>query len=170
MTHVYCIAHFANGRTHVEVMRRQEIMAAKDAAARKNSNKVPFTWTGDFRGEMYRKTCLRRAWKFWPHTDERRAEMILRAMSRTDPVDFGEPEGKDDQPQSLTVRDDDVQKMKAVLSESGIPDSAHKSWLKGLASAMGFRTITALPVERIGEAMERLEARAKKVAQKRKGE
>jgi recombination protein RecT len=90
ITHAYCIAWFSSGRQHIEVMDITELEACRDAATKKNLGQVPFTYTGAFKGEMFKKNVLRRGWKHWPRVDNPRIREMMNAVDNTDPMDFTE--------------------------------------------------------------------------------
>lgn len=58
---VYCIARFAGGGQHVEVMTKDEVDKVRARSRAKNSG----PWVTDY-GEMAKKTVVRRARKYWP--------------------------------------------------------------------------------------------------------
>lgn len=148
VTHAYCIATFANGLTHVETMDRADIMEIRDAAARKNNNKIPFTWTGPFRYEMYKKAVLRRAWKHWPKVEGKDAERVRAAVERQDPIDFTPAVPVDEKPGevSLTITDSMIDELTEMLNEAGVLPAQFDRWLIGLAKSMGYQSTNAITV------------------------
>lgn len=142
VTHAYCIIKLSSGEQYVEVMNRRELEACKEAAAKKNKGKVPFTWTGEFRGEMYRKSVLRRAWKHVPRTG--RHEAALEAVERTDPMDFVADSKIDAQSvveESVVIDGDMIDELVEIMEEGGVPPKLHGAWLKGLAAGLGYQSI-----------------------------
>lgn len=141
VTHAYCIAWFSSGKKHIEVMDREDIMACRDAAARKNFGKVPFTWTGGFRYEMYKKVVMRRGWKHWPRVDNPRIAEMMSAVERADPMEF-----KDSSvvKEKETVDQDNIDQLIKLLEEAGVDEKSHDAWLHGLASKMGYQSIRAV--------------------------
>jgi len=140
VTHAYCIAWFSSGKQHIEVMDKNELMACRDAAAKQNFGKIPFTWTGPFRYEMYKKSVLRRAWKHWPRTENPRIAEMMAAVERTDPMAFDD---------SIVVERDtvdqgNIDELLTMMTEAGVDDKAHDAWLKGLAQKMGYQSIRML--------------------------
>jgi len=147
VTHAYCIASYASGHTHIEVMDRTQIMAVRDAAARKNNGEIPFTWrtSNPFRYEMYKKAVMRRAWKHWPKTANAETEKIVSIVDRTDPIDFTPkaPEKEEKGAASLTITDNMVGELCEVMDEAGIDVNLHTRWLNGLATHFAYPSIDA---------------------------
>ena len=150
VTHVYCIATFPSGDSHVETMDRTEIMAVRDAAARKNNNQIPFTWAAKnpFRYEMYKKAVLRRGWKHWPKTNGKDDERIRAIVERQDPVDFTPATPVDEKPGevSVTVTDEMINELNEMMTEAGILPAQHDRWLLGLSKSMGYQSTNAIKV------------------------
>ena len=150
VTHAYCIATFADGSTHVETMDRVEIMAVRDAAARKNDNEIPFTWrtSNPFRYEMYKKAVLRRGWKHWPKTSGKQGERIRAAIERQDPIDFTPATPVNETPGevSITINDAMIEVLNDMMSEAGIVPAQYDRWLLGLAKSMGYQSTNAIKV------------------------
>ncbi len=149
-THVYCIATFANGSTHVETMDRADILAVRDAAARKNNHKIPFTWSekNPFRYEMYKKAVLRRGWKHWPKTDGKDEERIRSIIERQDPIDFTPAVPVNEKPGevSVTITDEMTAELNDMMDEAGILPAQHDRWLLGLSKSMGYQSTNAIKV------------------------
>ena len=150
-THAYCIATYTNGSCHVEVMDKAQIIACRDAAAKKNNNSIPFTWNQNnpFRYEMYKKSVLRRAWKHFPKSDNPEFERVISAIDRTDPLDFApQPEKKESAgTASMTVTSEMLDELCGMMEKAGIPANVYDRWLKGLARSMGYKTESAIKVE-----------------------
>jgi recombination protein RecT len=161
VTHVYCIATFKDGSTHVETMDRKEIMGARSAAAKKNNGTIPFTWAekNPFRYEMYKKAVLRRAWKHWPKSNDKQAELIRSVVERQDPVDFTPAVPKDETPGevSITVTDEMIEKLNKQMDDAGILPAQHDRWLNGLAKSMGYQSPQAIKVADFETAQSKLE-------------
>jgi phage RecT family recombinase len=156
VTHAYCIAWLTSGRTIIEVMDKQALRGCRDAAAKKNNGKIPFTWTGPFREEMYKKAALRRAWKHFPKVTNPQLVAMMEAVDRTDPMEF------EDTPVNelpTTVGKEQIAELVAVFHEYDITsDQWINRQLKGLAAGMGLPNgnIHSLPVDRFDEAVELL--------------
>lgn len=140
VTHAYCIAFFSSGRKHIEVMDKQQLIACRDAAAKKNGGKTPFTWTGGFRGEMYKKSVLRRAWKHWPRHDNPTLTRLLDTMDKTDPIDFDDRIIEDDG----KIGQKEINELIQIMEDGGVPAQGHDAWLAGLAKRMGYRTARSI--------------------------
>jgi len=149
VTHAYCIATYKDGSTHIEVMDRADLDAVKQAATRKNRGKVPFTWTGPFRYEMYKKSVLRRAWKSWPKFDDPKLDRLAAAVDRSDPIDFGSaPQRSENKGEaSLTLTDCQIGELVAMMVDAGVPDRGHDRQLLGLAKAIGYQNIQSVKFE-----------------------
>jgi phage RecT family recombinase len=161
VTHAYCIATFDSGLTHVEVMDRTQIMAVRDAAARKNNGQIPFTWgaKNPFRYEMYKKAVLRRAWKHWPKSDNKDVEKITSIVERQDPVDFTPAPPKDEVPgeASVTLTEDMIDELNDMMREVEIRPAVFDRWLIGLAKSLGYQSIEAVKVADFDDAKKKLE-------------
>lgn len=145
VTHAYCIAFLTSGRKLVEVMDQRDLAACRDAAAHKNRGKVPFVWKGPFRGEMYKKCVLRRAWKHFPRIKNPALVRMMEAVDRTDPMDFGgdtptriDPHGPNVIDPEMPISSDQINVLIDMMVEAGVDARAHDSWLSGLASKLGF--------------------------------
>lgn len=137
VTHAYCIAWLTTGRTIIEVMDQDALRACRDAAAKKNNGQIPFTWTGPFREEMYKKAVLRRAWKHWPKVANPKLVAMMEAVDRTDPMDFEDKSTPVNELPS-TIGSEEMDELIAVFNDYGIQDQRWISrQLKGLASGMG---------------------------------
>jgi len=64
---VYCIANLAAGGVQVETMSMEDVAAIRARSKAFTSGKS-CPWTTDT-GEMIRKTCVKRASKYWPKTE-----------------------------------------------------------------------------------------------------
>ena len=141
VTHAYCITWFSSGRKHIEVMNKAELIACRDAAARKNGGKVPFTWKGDFRGEMYKKSVLRRGWKHWPRVENPALREAMLAVDRTDPLDFSEVKTID---ATDRISQDDIDKLLEIMTDGGVPQENQDAWLAGMARKLGYKTVRSI--------------------------
>lgn len=145
VTGAYTIIKLSSGEQYVEYMSRRDLEACKEAAAKKNKGKVPFTWTGAFRGEMYKKSVFRRAWKHVPRTG--RYEAAIEAVERTDPMDFtaDNKQYKVDAAsvveESVVIDGDMIDELVEIMEEGGVPHDLHGAWLKGLATGLGYQSI-----------------------------
>jgi len=161
VTHAYCIGTYKNGHSHVEVMDREQIMAVRGAAAKKNDGNIPFTWvkSNPFRYEMYKKAVMRRAWKSWPKTPSVENTRVLDAVERMDPVDFtrGQPVDEKTGDTSVTLTDKMIGDLCTIMEDAGVKIGVHDRWLNGLASHFGFPKYEAIPADRYDEIKAQLE-------------
>ncbi len=91
VTHAYCIAGFANGKQHVEVMDREDLDAVEEAATkiRKPGGKPGGrVWKSRFKPEMQKKAVIRRAWKHWPQDTEGQLQKAMEILDVIEPVTF----------------------------------------------------------------------------------
>ena len=148
VTHAYCIATYPDGDTHVEVMDREQIMAVRGAAAKKNNGNIPFTWmqTNPFRYEMYKKAVLRRGWKHWPKSGIEGSDKIASIIERQDPVDFTPTAPVKESPgdTTMTITDDQINELRELMEEGGIKHAVHDRWLIGMAKALGYQSVEAI--------------------------
>lgn len=160
VSHSYCIATYTNGTTYVEVMDRVQIMAVRDAAAKKNFNKIPFTWAENnpFRYEMYKKAVLRRAWKHFPKSDSPELEKLSAIIERQDPVDFvaAAPIEETKGEATITLTDEQVLELIGLMEEGGIKAAMQDRWLLGLAKALGYQNIRAVKDSDFDKAVENM--------------
>lgn len=155
VTHVYTVAHFSSGRFHVEVVDRDFLDACKEASARKNGGKTPFTWTGKFREEMYKKACLRRAFKHWPKMDNPALRKVIDSMDRTDPMEFNE---KAPVEQSDTIQQHHIDELLKMMTEAGVPEKMQDQWLHAVATRFGYSKISVAKVDRFEAIASMMEA------------
>jgi len=151
ITHAYCIAWFSSGKQHIEVMDMTELEGCRDAAKKKNFGKVPFTYTGAFKGEMFKKNVLRRAWKHWPRVDNPRIAQMLTAVERTDPMDF--TEGKKTSAGRMELKT----KLVELMTDAGVPTEKQAAWLSGLAASMRYKSISQVKPEDFDATVSQLE-------------
>ena len=161
VSHAYCIATYTNGTTYVEVMDRTQIMAVRDAAAKKNFNKIPFTWAENnpFRYEMYKKAVLRRAWKHFPKSSSPELEKLSAILERQDPIDFtpAEPVQEAKGEATVTLSDEQIKELNDMMDEAGIKTGMQGRWLLGLAKALGYQNIHAVKDSDFEKAKENME-------------
>jgi recombination protein RecT len=152
VTHAYCIAHFTNGGQHVEVMNQDELKACEAAAKAKNpeGGKV---WGTAFRDQQELKSCMRRAWKWWPQDAEGAIEHAMEVVNKAEPADFSP--APDPAPEEVEACLSDTQQLElhAYLTEREV--EADK-WLANLAVAMGAKTLAQIPARRFDEAKKRV--------------
>ncbi len=87
VTHAYCVAHFKDGKQHIEVMDIEQLDAVEEAASKRNP-RGGAVWRSRFRGEMQKKAVIRRAWKHWPQDSDGRLQRAQLIMDTVEPVVF----------------------------------------------------------------------------------
>ena len=161
VSHAYCIATYTNGTTYVEVMDREQIMAVRAAAAKKNFNKIPFTWAENnpFRYEMYKKAVLRRAWKHFPKSDSKELEKLSAIIERQDPVDFvaAAPIEEVKGEATITISGEQIKELEDLMAEADIKPPMWDRWLLGLAKNLGYQNIHAVKDSDFDRAVESME-------------
>lgn len=70
---VYALAKTKDGAVYIEVMTTDQVMAVKNVSRSKNSG----PWAGDFEGEMWKKTAIRRLSKRLPMSTD--LEVVVKA-------------------------------------------------------------------------------------------
>jgi phage RecT family recombinase len=153
LTHAYCIAKFTNGGQHVEVMNAEELAACEKAASAKNP-KGGMVWRSAFGEQMAIKSCMRRAWKWWPQDQEGAIEHAMTVVNKAEPVEF--ERAPDQAPEETEVCLSDVQQLElhAFLADREVPDP--DTWLARLAQAFGAKSLSLVPARRFDEAKKRL--------------
>lgn len=112
---VYCIANLANGETQFEHMTFDEINSIKEKSesykAYKDPNKKVYSaiWV-DYESEMFRKTIIRRIYKYLPRSTSKQAQYINEAV-RLDEAAFSATSGQISYIENLlhsSILDEDV--------------------------------------------------------------
>lgn len=165
LTHVYVIAEFTNGGQHVEVMNQADIDECKKAAASRNA-KGGAVWRSAFESQMWIKSCIRRAWKYWPHDSAGALEHAMETVNKAEPVDFdAAPDPHEATEAEICISDEQVLLLEAFLTDRDVPKAG--TWLVHLAKALGLQSIQQLPARRYHEAMGRLSDRYDRWAETR---
>lgn len=165
ITHSYCLAKFTNGDHHLEVIEAADLEKIKNAA------KTKMIWN-IWLIPMSIKAAIRRGWKFWPKDDGGRIEMAMDAMDKTEPMDFGNLAPVDEEPQYITVNEDQRLELHALVHDAysakddSNPTKKADDWMKLLCQAMGIRELKQLPADRFDEAVNRIQERLNKIAEK----
>jgi len=107
---------------------------------------------------MLKKCPVRRAFNSWPK--DRWLTEVAEYMDRVEPIEFPDAREPSKEKSELLVRESDVEELRETLRRNKVKDKLLPSWLQGLAEAMGYKTITDMPLRRMDEAKERLEKRA----------
>lgn len=80
----YIIAQFKDGSRHIEFMTRDDLEKVRDMhGAKDRKGKLVGPWVNDT-GEMFRKTVVRRARKYWPQTPEMAIAAAIEDRETTD--------------------------------------------------------------------------------------
>lgn len=164
----FCLTRMANDEKLVEWMDVAELEGCKLAATQAAGGVVPFTWTGPFRGEMYKKCISRRASKHW-QIDLESGSSLMTALSRVD-SDVGLPEfGESDaQPEAgPCVGDEEIQSIRAKLTD--LDAATQDLWMLRKAQAMGFNSIRDVPAAQADALAEGLVLRMHNLAAARAG-
>ena len=167
LTNVYVIAKFRSGFTHVEVMGADDIEKIKVAVRKKNDGQLTPAWN-TWPEEQWKKSCLRRAWKYWPKDPA--LENAEQVVNEVEPVGFGEPvKFKEDPEGELLITDQQHTELHAYcMDNAGIQAKDADRWLEGVADALGCNgDIRNLPEKRLAEARQRIDARIKAIEKKR---
>lgn len=167
LTAVYVIAHFRSGFRHVEVMTAADIEKIMAAVRSKNQGKLTPAWE-KWPEEQWKKSCLRRAWKYWPK--DRALEDAETVVNQVEPsVGFGEPGSTPPDPEGeLLISDQQHTELHAYcVDAAGIQPKQADRWLAGIADAMGCNgEIRDLPASRIDEAKKRIDDRVAAIRKK----
>jgi phage RecT family recombinase len=157
VTHSYCLARFANGGHHIEVLDADQLAAIKAAAeARPGGGMV---WRGAFRSEMEKKAAVRRGAKWWPLDPDGHLAHMMAVADKADPIDFDRAdtaEGGD-----LLLSEDQQLQLHAAIVDFGVEPARASEWLHKKAQALGYAAIEQLPVARFDEVKKSLTERAK---------
>lgn len=157
VTHAYCLARFANGGHHVEVLTKAEIEAIAAAAFKRPGGGM--VWKSDFRLEMEKKSAVRRSAKWWPVDPEGHLAHMLAVADKFDPLDFDRAEsaaGGD-----LLISEEQKLALHAAITDHGIDGERASDWLHKKAQALGYAAIEHLPAARFDEVSASLKERAK---------
>lgn len=157
VTHSYCLARFANGGHHIEVLDRSQLDAVRAAAEKRPGGGM--VWKGDFIGEMEKKSAVRRGAKWWPVDPDGHLAHMLAVADKHDPLDFDRADtapGGD-----LVLSEEQKLQLHAALTDQGLETALADSWLLKKAQALGYATIAQVPVTRFDEVKESLVERAK---------
>lgn len=153
----YCLAKFANGETHVEVMSAEEIQACKDAAKRKNNGKLSPAWEF-FETEMQKKCVVRRAAKHWP--SDQHVSNLMAHLDKVDPMEFRNDKTIEGEAVEV-LNDEDIKGLEASIPR--VPEPARPMWLLRVAQSLQFKGIDEVPREKLDEVKEKLAAAQEKM-------
>lgn len=143
ITHAFCIAHFRDGGSHIEVMDSFELAQCEAKGGP--------VWKGPWKGEMAKKSVLRRAWKWWPKDGALEAAMAT--MDQLEPAtweDSGVGEAE------ICVSDDDVLGLRDQCIASGLDDAQASRWLAKLAGRYGLADMHNLPASKLATVRQEL--------------
>lgn len=165
----YCIVHYASTPIpYVETMTREELDVVEQIALDQGNNgKGGKVWRTALRGEMQRKTVLRRALKHAPLDAGGHIEHAQAVANKFDGVDFDKmPESRDDV-EALVSRDQ-VNSAHKMLTDAGMPSASADRWLQLVADSFHAEDFAKLPEKHYSAALakmrERLEQRKKGAA------
>lgn len=157
----YCLAKYANGESHLEVMEIDELDGCMEAAIKKNNDQVPPAWKGSWKPEMQKKCVVRRAAKHWP--TDKHVELVMEQFDRVNPMDFGTSTVRTVEAVVCLSPEDIEDVEKAIMHEKLSPE-ARAVWMQRTATAMGFADgVDTVPLERKDEMISRLKDRLEKV-------
>ena len=157
VTHSYCLARFASGGHHVEVLDRAQLDAIRAAAEKRPGGGM--VWKGAFISEMEKKSAVRRGAKWWPVDPDGHLAHMLAVADKHDPLDFDRADtapGGD-----LLLSEEQQLQLHAALTDQGLEAQLADSWLHKKAQALGYSAIEQLPRTRFDEVKDSLTERAK---------
>lgn len=133
---VYCVAKTHTGEYLVEVMSRDEVYAIRDRSPAWKayvSKKKSCPWVTD-ELEMWRKTVIKRAYKYWPRT-KRLATAIdnLNTHAGQGVDDIADNKIKDITPRSANDITNPIDAIRASLEANGKSESELCAWLNKAA-------------------------------------
>lgn len=137
VTHAYCLAVFTDGGHHVEVMDAGELEACQRAAQSRNA-RGGAVWRGPFKGEMQKKSVMRRAIKWWPMDPEGVLQRTQDALDSLEPADFGD---------GVCLSDDQQLALHAMCIDAGMPEKVAAGWMKRLPKVYGFASLADVPAD-----------------------
>ena len=129
MIGAYCIAKLKNNDLAVEYMDEEQIARVK-SKAKTNTTKVSSPWVM-FPEEMWKKSVVRRAWKYWPKSGG--LEALIEVMNTEEGIKFKELEKEE---VVLVLSDEHISEITSYLKDN-LPDVDHEKWLNRLASSFG---------------------------------
>jgi len=151
MIGAYCVAKLPDGEMLVDYMDAEQIGRAKAKSESKNSNYSPWK---NFEEEMWRKTVVRRAWKYWPKSSG--LDGMIEVMNKYETIKFNELAGREDSSEPvMMISKEQANQLYTTVSDS-LPDAKPAKWMERLAKSMGEEKIEDLPENRFDEALEAL--------------
>lgn len=140
LTDCFCLTRYANGEKHVEVMPVADLLAVEQAALAFGNGKAP-AWTGKFRSEMQKKSCVRRAAKHWPKSPV--LTKLTQVYDTENPMVFKDMiEGEVVKP---TFGDAEIEQLDEALAS--LPEAQRAKWYAMKAQAEGYAGIREVPLE-----------------------
>lgn len=162
ITHAYCIARYTNGGYHIEIMEWFELEKVRACA------KTRMIWD-KWLGPQCMKSVIRRAWKHWPKDDGGVIETAMDLMNKIEPVDFGPPDLVEEEPQYITITEDQDSSLHAMVNDhyeelnDPSPTTIADKWMGMLCQAMGITKLSQLPADRYDDAVLKIQQRLEKV-------
>lgn len=148
---VYCVAKLSDGELLVEYMDAEQIDRVKQKSESKNSSYSPWK---TFEEEMWKKSVVRRAWKYWPKSSG--MDGMVEVMNKYESIKFNETAGREHSNDPVVViSKEHADKLYSTVSDS-LPDADTAKWMSRLAKSMGEEKIEDLPENRYEEALESL--------------
>ena len=151
MIGAYCVAKLPDGEMLVDYMDSEQIGRAKAKSESKNSSYSPWK---NFEEEMWRKTVVRRAWKYWPKSSG--LDGMIEVMNKYESIKFNETAGREDTGEPVVmISKEQADTLYTTVSDS-LPDADTAKWMSRLAKSMGEEKIEDLPENRFEEALDAL--------------
>ncbi len=158
VTHSYCLARFANGGYHIEVLDRAQLDAIRAAAEKRPGGGMVWKHPS-FVSEMEKKAAVRRSAKWWPVDPDGHLAHMLEVADKHDPIDFDRADT--DPGGDLLISEEQQLQLHAALTDMGLEAQLADAWLLKAAQARGYSGIQQLPVTRFDEVKGALQDRAK---------
>jgi len=146
MIGAYCVAKLQDGELMVEYMDADMMEKVKNASESKNS---PYSPWNKWPEEMWKKSVVRRAWKYWPKSLG--LDGLVEVMNRYEGIKFNETGRQETDEPVVMISEEQTTKLHTLITEN-LPDADANKWLKRLAGSMGESKIEDLPVSRFEEA------------------
>lgn len=143
LTDCFCLARYANGEKHVEVMSAADLAAVEEAAFTFGNGKAP-AWAGHFKPEMQKKSCVRRASKHWPKSP------VLAKLAQvydTENLMVFETKGGVIEGELVAPTLGDIELAALDEALAALPEEQRAKWYLMKAQAEGYPSIRDVPLE-----------------------
>lgn len=155
----YCILHYTNGGEYVEDMTREQLDDVEQIALSQGANgKGGKVWRTVFKGEMQRKTVLRRALKHAPLDSGGAIAHALEVANKFDGVNFDKAAPAREDVEELVTREQKVA-AHGELTAAGMKSETADRWLQLVAESFGAESFDVLPEKHYKAALEKMRAR-----------